>query len=414
MQITCPACNYERDTDPRKLNFRSATATCPRCDHKFLFSMPPEPDTPGVERPADSCTEQAAPTEGKAIEVPAIELPAIEAKTPETGTPEPRAREEKVIPLSAAKGKPQAPAARKLSFNGKSLALLRLYVVSNLLALLTFGVYHFWGKAKIRRYLYSSTELMGERFSFTGTGKELFIGWMKAAAIMAVLLGVPNALSSFVHPAFALLVVPVIFMLLPAVLVGSRRYKLSRTSWHGASFSFKGTAKEYTLLHIKGTVLTLLTFGLYSPYFHVHKEGFWRAKSNYGTAPFSYDGRAEDIRKVFLKAWLLTIPTLGLCWFWYSAKVRRYDWGHTSFGEARFTFDATGRELFNFTVGNLFLIALTLGFAYPWVIVRGVNFLSRHLTMKGEVEFGKIAHAPQNAKAVGEGLAGVLDIDMAM
>ncbi len=407
MRISCPACNYEKDTDPRKLNFRSATATCPKCNHKFLFSMPPEPETLGVEWLSESAPHKPQPADGRA---PA----ARAAATPEARTQEPKAVEQKVVPISAAKQKTQPTAEHKLSFNGKGLSLLRLYVVSNLLALLTFGIYHFWGKAKIRRYLFSSTELMGERFSFTGSGKELFIGWLKAAAIMALLLGVPNALSSFVHPAFALLVIPVMFLLFPAVLVGSWRYRLSRTFWHGASFSFRGRAKEYTFIHIKGTLLTLLTFGLYSPYFHCQKERFWRTNSSYGTAPFSYDGKAEDIRKDFLKAWLLTIPTLGLCWFWYSAKTSRYDWEHTSFGAARFAFDATGRQLFSFTIGNFFLLALTLGLAYPWVIVRGVRFLSKHLTMTGEVEFGKIAHAPQNAKAVGEGLAGALDIDMAM
>ncbi|OGP17174.1 MAG: hypothetical protein A2054_00205 [Deltaproteobacteria bacterium GWA2_55_10] len=409
MLISCPACSYEKDTDPQKLNFRSATAKCPKCNHKFRFSMPPEPESLGLEWLTDNTAQQTSEVESIAPDAPAIEATALEAKTPE-----PKPAEPKVIPLSASKNKPQAPAVHKVSFEGKGLTLLRLYVVNNLLALLTLGVYHFWGKAKIRKYLYSSTELLGERFSFTGTGKELFVGWLKAACIFAVLLGVPNALSGFVHPAFAFLVIPIMFILLPAVMVGAWRYKLSRAFWHGASFSFKGAAKEYMLLHIKGTILTIITFGLYAPYFHAQKESFWRTNSNYGTASFGYSGKAEDIRKDFLKAWLLTIPTLGLCWFWYSAKVARYDWEHTSFSGANFNFDATGRQLFSFTIGNFFLLALTLGFAYPWVIVRGVNFLSRHLSMKGEVDFNKIAHAPQSSKAVGEGLAGVLDIDMAM
>lgn len=408
MLITCPACGYEKDTAPQRLNFRAATATCPRCSHKFRFAMPPEPEGLGVEWLADSKT-QAAAIKGNAP-------PAASAvtKLPEAGTPEEKSGRPKVVPISASKSKPQASETHRPSFEGKGLTLLRLYAVSNLLALLTFGIYHFWGKAKIRKYLYSSIEFLGERFSFTGTGKELFTGWSKAAIIFTLIMAVPNALSNFVHPAFAFIVIPIMFVLLPAVMVGAWRYKLSRTFWHGASFSFTGTAKEYMLIHIKGTILSLVTFGLYSPYFHVQKESFWRTKSKYGTAPFNYYGKAEDIRKDFIKAWLLTMPTLGLCWFWYTAKVARYDWEHTSFGQARFNFDATGRELFNLIAGNFILIALTLGLAYPWAVVRGVRFMSKHLSMKGAVDFAMIAHAPQSSKAVGEGLAGVLDIDMAM
>lgn len=397
--ISCPECHYEKETDPQKLTFQSATATCPRCGHRFRFNVHPEPEK-----------QDAFPKAQAPLTVP----PKAQPDTQAPRAAEPRPEGPKVVPLAASKQKPKAPATHQISFEGKGLTLLRLYVVSNLLSVLTLGVYHFWGKAKIRKYLYSSTELLGERFSFTGTGKELFYGWVKAALIMVVLFSVPNALSTFVHPAFGLIAIPIMFILFPAIMVGAWRYKLSRTYWHGASFSFSGGVKEYMLLHLKGTFLSLITFGLYAPYFHVQKERFWRANSHYGTTSFAYAGEASDIRKDFLKAWLLTLPTLGLCWFWYTAKVTRYDWEHTSFGEVRFSFDATGRQFFAFLAGNLILLALTLGLAYPWVIVRGVKFLSRHLSMKGDIEFGKITHAPQRSKAVGEGLASVLDIDMAM
>jgi len=392
LRISCPECRFEKDIDPQTLKFQTTTATCPKCSHKFHISKP-EPEKKEertVPLEANAMKENAA-GKGTAVQAPGA----------------------KVIPLPGAKPRQPAP-AQKVSFHGKSLTLLRLYVVSNLLSVLTLGVYHFWGKVKIRKYLYGSTEIFGERLSFSGTGKELFLGWLKAMLIIAVVLSVPNALASFVHPAFGLLIIPIMFALLPAVLVGAWRYKLSRTHWHGASFSFSGTAKEFMKIHIKGTLLSLVTLGLYGPYFHAEKERFWRGNSNFGTGSFSYDGKAGDIRKDFLKAWLLTIPTLGLCWLWYSAKVARYDWQHTNFGSLRFSFDATGRQLFSFLAGNMLLLFLSFGLAYPWVVVRGINYFSRHMAMKGEIDFAGIAHAPQSAKAVGEGLAGVLDIDVAM
>lgn len=405
MLISCPECRYEKETEAGRLNFRSATATCPGCGHRFVFTVPEAPQfsLEPLDSPKAPAKAQAkAPADPPQ---PILAEPAASAAGP---------KQDKVVPITSLKQKPKAPATHGISFEGKGLPLLKLYVVNNLLAMLTLGVYHFWGKAKIRKYLYSSTELMGERFSFTGTGKELFVGWLKAALIMALLFSAPNALSTFVHPAFGLIAIPIMFIIFPAIMVGSWRYKLSRAHWHGASFSFTGKTKDYMLLHIKGSLLTLLTFGLYAPYFHMQKERFWRTNSNYGTTSFGYDGKAEDIRKDFLKAWLLTVPTLGFVWFWYAAKVTRYDWEHTSFSGLSFSFGASGRQYFAFLIGNLALLAFTLGLAYPWVVVRGVKFISKHLSMKGAVEFGKINHAPQRSKAVGEGLASVLDIDMAM
>ena len=48
-----------------------------------------------------------------------------------------------------------------------------MQIVNVCLTILTLGVYHFWGKAKVRRYLFSHTAFAGDRFAYHGTGKEL-------------------------------------------------------------------------------------------------------------------------------------------------------------------------------------------------------------------------------------------------
>src|SRR5687768_4812398 len=66
----------------------------------------------------------------------------------------------------------------KVKFHGKGMELLGIHIMNMLLAMVTCGVYYFWGKAKVRRYVYSQTEFMKDRFTYHGTGKELFIGWL--------------------------------------------------------------------------------------------------------------------------------------------------------------------------------------------------------------------------------------------
>ena len=50
-------------------------------------------------------------------------------------------------------------------------------------------------------------------------------------------------------------------ILVPLALVGARRYRLSRMSWRGIRFSFRGPASDFVKLFVLGTFLTSLTFG---------------------------------------------------------------------------------------------------------------------------------------------------------
>jgi uncharacterized membrane protein YjgN (DUF898 family) len=43
------------------------------------------------------------------------------------------------------------------------------------------------------------------------------------------------------------------FLFTPVAMVGSRRYRLTRTSWRGIRFSFRGRAKNSSSSSSKGT-----------------------------------------------------------------------------------------------------------------------------------------------------------------
>lgn len=398
--ITCPNCSYEREVNLRPTPPRTVSASCPKCKQGFTV------DVGGVGTQSKGLTPVA----------PAISVPKPQASAPPADPPEPpepsKAGPAGPVVLSA---RPQAWAdTHRLSYHGKWTTLLGMHVMNNLLTVLTLGLYSFWGKVKIRKYLLGSTELMGERLTYTGTGKELLSGWWKASAVIAVAYGVPQALSRLVHPAFALALFPVMMVLIPFALASSRRYRLSRTTWHGVRFSFNGHPLDYVKLHLKGSLLSVLTLGFYSPRFHALKEEFWRSNTSYGSGSFKYTGDGKDLKKDFLKAMLLQIPTLGLYWFWYKAKVVRYDWANTSFGGLTFSSNLTGKRLLSFQAGNVMLVVLTLGFALPLVKARNIGFMAAHLNMKGDVEFARLSQTAPLARAVGDGLASIFDVDLGM
>jgi uncharacterized membrane protein YjgN (DUF898 family) len=321
-----------------------------------------------------------------------------------------------IPPDRSAAARPGAPASR-LAFHGSAGGLFGIQAVNVLLTLLTLGLYYFWGKARVRAYLLGETELDGDRLAYHGTGNELLIGFAKGVVVFltpVVLLSVlPRVygLPAGATSALSMLLSLVGLLLVPVALVGARRYRLSRTSWRGIRFSFRGRVREFVGLFVVGTVLTSLTLGLYYPVFVTRRQAFMISHSYFGSARFDFDGRGRQLVAPFLVMVLLFLPTLGLSWFWFSARRHRFFTAHTRFGATRFRSTVTGARLAWLTLSNVVAIVLTLGLAWPWTVVRGVRFSLRYLTLEGPLDVADIHQDAQAASATGEGLAGLLDAD---
>jgi uncharacterized membrane protein YjgN (DUF898 family) len=311
---------------------------------------------------------------------------------------------------------PVVSASRRLTFKGSGRALFGIQVVNTCLTLLTLGVYYFWSKAKVRAYLLSQTEFEGDRFAYHGTGKEMLLGYLKAMVVVGVpvlllsmpeLFGAPVAVQAAAQFVLGLLIA----VFVPVAMVGARRYRLSRTSWRGIRFSFRGPAREFVNLFLNGSLLTTLTLGIYYPYFLVRRQAFMVSHSYLGSQRFGFDGRGRDLLWPCVGAALLFVPTLGLSWFWFSARKQRYFAEHTTFGAGRFASTVRGHELAGFTLTNWLLIIGTLGIAMPWVTVRSLRFTFRYLSLEGAPDFSAVRQDARSASASGEGLSGLLDAD---
>ena len=55
--------------------------------------------------------------------------------------------------------------------------LCKIHIVNILLTIVTIGLYRFWAKTRIRQYLWNHLEVEGDRLEYTGTGKELMLGF---------------------------------------------------------------------------------------------------------------------------------------------------------------------------------------------------------------------------------------------
>ena len=314
----------------------------------------------------------------------------------------------------------QPDQVRKLRFHGTGGSLFGIHIVNMLLTGLTLGIYYFWGKVKVRNYVFSQSEFEGDRFAYHGTGKELLIGWLKGMAILAAIYGVSFAFlylsgerSVRGQVLFLLfLLPPLLFGLVPIAIAGAWRYRLSRSSWRNIRFSFRGHTREFMKLYAPGLLLTIITLGFYSPIFACKIRKFLLDRTWFGNAPFSFDGNGKELLGPYAAAFFLGLPTLGLSWFWYAARQHRYHWSHTRFGGADFGCAMTGGSLLWLELVNGILLVVTLGFAQPWVLVRTVRFMFERVSLHGSLDLAAIEQEAREAGATGEGIADLLDTEL--
>ncbi|MBM3266927.1 MAG: DUF898 domain-containing protein [Candidatus Sericytochromatia bacterium] len=300
---------------------------------------------------------------------------------------------------------------RRFAFHGRGGAVFGIYAVTILLSILTLGIYYPWGKVRLKRYFYSQTEFEGDRFSYHGTGRELLVGWLKVLLALGVLYG------GIMAAAFALpdddplqILVSILlglagWALVPVALVGSQRYRLSRSSWRGIRFSFRGTIREFFPIFARGSLLTALTLGLYTPFFQNDLRRYQVGHSFFGTTALSYDGEGRKLFPKFLAAIVLTPLTLGLYWFWYQAARDRFFWSHTCVAGARLRYDVKGGDLLLIALGSALALGFTLGLAYPWVRAAAMRFKLEHLVVAGDLDLDAVVQDARDASSAGEGLA---------
>src|SRR5690242_13606637 len=306
-------------------------------------------------------------------------------------------------------------AVRHPIFHGSGGTLFGIHVVNVLLILVTIGIYYFWAKTRIRGYLSGQTEIEGDRFAYHGTARELLLGTIKAVLVFGLPILFLNMIRDVLDVPIVLKMVAgvvsgsLFFVFFPIAMVGARRYRLSRTSWRGIRFSFRGRVWDLIKIFILGSFLTGLTLGLYYPIFLVSRQAFMVSHSYFGGERFDFSGRGRDLFSAFVVAILLTLPTLGLCWIWYVAFKRRYFWRHTAFATARFACTVTGLELLKLWAVNALLLVATVGIAWPWVRVRNIDFAFRNLALVGPLDLDRIRQEAQQAGSIGEGLSGFFD-----
>lgn len=211
-------------------------------------------------------------------------------------------------------------------YDGKLGELYAIYLRHLAMMLLTLGWSRFWGRTRIRRYVWNHLSVLGDRFEYRGRGRELLIGFLLALLVVGAWSGLMYLVWLYVFHEkpfatfglFDLFSLSVVLIGFPLAYVGhyaGLRYKLSRTRWRGIRCGMAGSAWGY------GATATFLQFAnamtayLLTPVVSVNLARPRIVNARVGTQGFAFAGRAGDIYGRYLGYYFLNIAA------WIAAAV---------------------------------------------------------------------------------------------
>lgn len=329
-----------------------------------------------------------------------------------------------------------------------------------LLTIVTLGIYRFWATTRERRYLWAQTQFIDDRLEWTGTGKELFIGFL----LVLVLFGIPFLFLQFgaqalifqgypgVAAILGLLAFLTIFYLAGIARYRALRYRLSRTYWHGIRGGSDDQGWGYGLSYMWKTFVSYLPFGLLIPWAMMSLwNQRWNAMS-FGPYGFAASGSESAAFKRFLLFYILPFAVavaggivavsmmpglsredtggsvvhtgiaaiialfigfyilLALIAVAYYAKFFRVAVSGLSLGALEFQFTASTKQWLKLIFGDIALVLCTLGIGAIFLSYRHWSFFIRHMEAGGEIDFNQLTQSTTRTPGQGEGLLDAFDV----
>ncbi len=336
-----------------------------------------------------------------------------------------------------------------------------------LLTIVTLGIYHFWAKTRVRRYLWSNTRFIDDTLEWTGTGLELFIGYIFAIVLFILPIGFLNLLLQGVllrgHQGAAVLIGVSIYLaviyLFGVAIFRALRYRLSRTYWRGINGGSDDQGFRYGVSYFWRTLCGMFAAGLMIPWSMTTLWNRRWGRMSFGPLRFSAKAEWGIIFPKFLLFYLTPIVlliaifviaaivvgagaasgtfdrnttpgpgtmvaliafliglyvlffgVLGLVAMVYYSAFYREAIGKLKLGDLEFGFDATTMDWIKLYLGNIGLAIVTLGLGYIFWPYRNWAFFARHAQAYGAVHLDDLTRSTARAPTQGEGMLDAFDI----
>lgn len=156
------------------------------------------------------------------------------------------------------------------------------------------------------------------------------------------------------------------------------------------SMAFAGTGGELFGQLIVGMVLTMVTCGIYMPWFIAKLASYVSSRTTVATARsqtrLAFQGSGKELLILGLKGFVLTPLTLGVYGFWFLCDLIRFfterGAGQSSDGtQYELRFGMSGLDLLKASIVGYLLTIVTFGIYAPWFICSIRQLMSERTTM---------------------------------
>lgn len=192
----------------------------------------------------------------------------------------------------------------------RPIGMVTLSIANFFYRIVTLGIYDFWARTEVRKRLWSAIRINGEPLVYTGTGKELFLGFLIVFGVVllpiliftvaVVLIFGPN---SMITGLIQFTLYLAIFFLVGVAIYRAQRYRLLRTSWRGIRGNLEGSSRPYALTYFFTLLAIPLTLGWIIPWRTTKLQSLITNNVRFGSEAFSFRGTSGPLYGPFALLW---------------------------------------------------------------------------------------------------------------
>lgn len=361
-----------------------------------------------------------------------------------------------------AASRPEPASVSKIGYSeGGTWPLLRRHLINVGLMILTLGLYRFWAITIMRQILWRRIRFAGQPLEYTGTGLEIFLGFVRVFLIILLPLGIifvlielgiqremPTANADTIETVDLLYFI-VVLMLIEMGRFLSWRYRISRTRWRGIRGRIEHPVGKYLFVAAASAAMIVFSGWLLKPVVDLYRASSVLNTLNIGGLRGRYVGGVWALFGTWIGIWLalavlaiagfmawfwvigiaaligsetiffLAMGGFGLAVFWvvlYMLSVYRVAFWRivcnlSSVGPARVRFHGNARSLTWLTFGNWLILIFSVGLLAPVTWERKIRYLAANVVVHDMPDPAGLRQVEDDDTAIGgEGLAGDFDI----
>lgn len=365
--------------------------------------------------------------------------------------------------------------AERFYHTGRLRNVLGLALKNALISILTLTLYRFWARTNMRRRIWSRVWVMGDNLEYTGTGWELFRGFLISLPcfFLPAIFVFYVAPYAFDQTAAGLLILCFYALSVPMIAAARfwmRRYQLTRTRWRGIKLHLAGSGWSFAWASTGWTLVQYLTAGWFTPVARMNRAKLLWSQTRFGDQPFEFAEGESDLAKglwgPFTLGWfaiplsifggaiaasvvaafiaglfgagagasgaqsvnegaamaagiaIFACTLLGalvlylLLWAPYNAAAMNRIASLISLDGARFRLRAKTWSLFGVTLAGWIIIIFSLGLLAPLAGLLKVRYVFNRLEIIGQPRFAEIGQNLTEGPRAGESMADAFDLDL--